>query len=279
MRLPGDLAGIPLIILFLAAPLPTPHGYVNDFAGVLDSAATQHLEDRLRDYERETTNEIAIAILPSLKGSSINEVATRLFESWKIGKRGTENGVLVVAAIAERSVRIEVGYGLEGKVPDAQAGRIIREAIVPNFRAGRYAEGLEGTVDELVRLIGTATVAPPPPRSRERTPSGVDYLVVAVLVASLVAFIRSLRTRCPRCNTVMIRRVSGPALIGTQTVDYVCPKCGYREHGMATRMIGPVMPWYGGRGWGSGGLFASGGGGFSGFGGGLSGGGGASGSW
>lgn len=269
--------GIPILALLAATAFPAPQGYVNDFAGMLDAGAKQRLEARLSAYQRQTTNEIAIALLPSLEGRSVNDVAVKLFEQWRIGKRGTDNGILIVVGRNERQVRIEVGYGLEGKVPDAQAGRIIREAITPSFREGKYAEGLERAVEELIGLIGGATTtAPPAARSRQR--SSNLWFLYGILAAGglLLSYLvqRTTQRRCPRCGTVLQRndRVG----LASRSIVYVCPKCGYRENvAAATPGFFPVFG--GGSGWGSGGW--SGGGGFSGFGGGSSGGGGASGSW
>ncbi len=274
------LALLPVAVGLAVAQFPTPTGFVNDFAGVLDQTARARLEERLRAYERATTNEIAIAIFPSLGGRTIEDVAVRLFEQWRVGKREKNNGVLIVVAVQDRRVRIEVGYGLEGHLPDATTGQIIREVIAPHFRQGDYAGGLEAAVDELARLTGGSTTAAPQPVPRPtRTPlSGFPWQVfafVAFLAASWWASASS-RQRCPRCHAIMRREIVGSrAFSGTPgtSVRYVCPQCSYSELKMEQAIVGPF---FGGHGWSSGGF---GGGGFGGFGGGSSGGGGASGSW
>ncbi len=276
------LALFPLLFLLVAAAFPTPKGFVNDFAAVLDQASRHRLEERLAVYERETTNEIAIAIFPSFGGRTIENVAVTLFEEWKIGKRANNNGILIVAAIQDRRVRIEVGYGLEGKVTDAEAGRIIRDVIAPHFRQGRYVEGLEGAVDALVHLIGgpSAGAAPPKPRGGgSESPRDLILLLLGVTAVLAAAHWLS-RPRCPRCRTVMKlvddQRVRTPTGF-SRSLAYACPRCGYKDHRLVP--IGAGAPGWGtGMFWGTVGRVAVGGA-FGGFGGGSSGGGGASGGW
>lgn len=272
-----------------AAPaFPRPGGYVNDFAHLLDPATREALDDRLARYDRATGNQIAVAIFPDLGGVPINEFAVRLEEAWQVWRKGRDNGVLLVVALAERQVRIEVGYGLESRITDADAGQIIRQTIAPAFRAGRYGEGLASAVDALIRLIGE-TPAPgepggsaAPARSpRVASPGGIGFLPLALFlgfVAIALAASRVQRRRCPRCGTPLrpSETRSGPSGYAYQA--WVCPRCGYREKRIVPGGSPVAFPvWLGGGGWGTGGF--SGGGGFGGFGGGSSGGGGATGGW
>ncbi len=270
-----------------APAVPPPAGYVNDFARLLDLQARAALEARLAQYDRATGNQIAIAIFPTLGGVPIEEFAARLEEAWKVGRRGRDNGVLLLVALQERQVRIEVGYGLEGKITDADAGSIIRAVIAPAFRDGRYADGLNGAVDALARLIGGAAVSGHPaspaplPAPRPGRPGGgfslLPVLLFFVFIALSLGVSRAGRRRCPRCDTQMQTSEARTGARGHTYQDWVCPHCGYREQHLTGGMV-PVGPmWLGGGGWGSGGF--SGGGGFGGFGGGSSGGGGASGGW
>ncbi len=276
------VAFFPLAFGLAAAEFPTPTGFVNDFAGVLNQGARQQLEGRLQAYARETTTEIAIAILPSLAGRTIEETSVRLFEQWRIGKPDKNNGILIVVAVSDRRVRIEVGYGLEGKVPDAQAGRIIRDIITPRFRQGDYAGGLTAAVDELARLIGAPPVAstqtvPPPRRS---SPNAWFIGEVLFFLTIVGAGVWGSRPRCPRCGSILRRDVARHVVLSgipSIQVRYACPRCGYND--LRVEHTGSTVYW-GGGGWSSGGFgFGGGGGGFGGFGGGSSGGGGASGSW
>ena len=125
-----------------AVRIPAPAGFVNDFAGVLTPEQKQALETSLTDYEKTSGNEIAVALIKSLEGDTIENVAVTVFEEWKIGKKGKDNGILFLAAIDDRKMRIEVGYGLEPLLTDAEAGDIIRSVIAPEFKTGNYAAGV-----------------------------------------------------------------------------------------------------------------------------------------
>ena len=128
------------------AALPQPKGPINDFANVLSDAQEAELVALSRDLEAATTVELAVATVTSLEGMSIEQYATRLFAEWGIGQRATDNGVLVLVAPNEREMRIEVGYGLEGVLPDGLAGEIIRTTFIPRFRENDYGAGImEGT--------------------------------------------------------------------------------------------------------------------------------------
>ncbi len=255
------------------AAFPQPVGYVNDFATLLTPSARASLESKLAAYDRATGNQIAIAIFPTLGGDPIDDFTARLEEAWKVGRRGQDNGVLLVVAVRERAVRIEVGYGLEGRVTDAQAGAIIRRDIAPAFRAGDYAGGLNAAVDSLIALIGGASGGTAPPPTHGSSDSGAAWWWLAPLAwFGVLGVIGRLRgRRCPRCGARLVQSSGGGS-----TVVWTCPRCGYQDR--RARASGPMfVPLVGGGGgWGSGGF---GGGGFGGFGGGGSGGGGASGGW
>jgi len=281
--------GAPVLAAGAATPaFPKPTGYVNDLAHLLDPSARAALERRLAEYDRATGNQIAVAIFPDLGGVPINEFAVRVEEAWKVGRRGKDNGVLLLVGVRERQVRIEVGYGLEGRVTDSDAGMIIRNVIAPAFRAGRYGEGVDAAVGELIRLSGGGG----PPSTGVRVPRAagggraagamgwlpiVLFLVFVVLLPTVAA--RSGTPRCPRCRTRLALQ-RGPGVSSVHRIDlWVCPQCGYSEKVLRQRSAAwvPAPMWLGGgAGWGTGGFS---GGGFGGFGGGGSGGGGASGGW
>lgn len=149
------LALLCLPVVAAAAPgFPQPHGKVNDFAGVLAPADREALATQLDELERDTSAETAVVIVRSLEGRGLEEYASGLFAEWGIGKKGKDNGVLVLVAVADRAMRIEVGYGLEGILPDGLTGSVIRELFLPRFREGDYRRGiLEGTsrVAEIIR--------------------------------------------------------------------------------------------------------------------------------
>jgi uncharacterized protein len=145
-------------ILWAAPHYPATQGYVTDSAHILDDNSRQTLESQLAAFEQATSNEIAVVTVPSLEGEDIESYANGLFSQWKIGKKGRDNGVLLLVAPTERKMRIEVGYGLESILPDGRAGEIIRENITPEFRQGNYSGGIVAGVDAIQKTIqGTYT--------------------------------------------------------------------------------------------------------------------------
>lgn len=146
------------LFLFLAPPIyanhtPAPNGYVNDFAGILTEQQESSLENTLKDFEQKTTNEIAIVIIKSLNGDSIENFAVKTFEEWRIGKKGKDNGTLFLAAIDDREMRIEVGYGLEPYLTDGEAGEIVRNRIAPEFQKGNYYQGIYLGMEKVMQEI------------------------------------------------------------------------------------------------------------------------------
>ena len=135
------------------AAFPRPDGYVNDFASILDEAAETYLESYLTTLERDTSAEVIVATVTSLDGMTIEEYANRLFADWGIGKRQKDNGVLLLVAPNDREVRIEVGYGLEGTIPDGLAGDIIRAQIMPQFKANNFPRGVGSGLDRIARIV------------------------------------------------------------------------------------------------------------------------------
>ena len=135
--------------------VPFLTGRVVDNAEILRPDAQRRLTELLRLHEQKTTNQVAVLTVPSLNGESVEEYAVRVFEQWKLGQKGKDNGVLVVVVPQDRRMRIEVGYGLEGSLPDAIAARIIRNVMTPRFKQGNYDEGIvEGVNAIIARLEG-----------------------------------------------------------------------------------------------------------------------------
>ncbi len=133
--------------------LPKPSGRVNDYAGVLDPAERRALEDEIAALDRATSAEVAVVTVASLDGLAVEEYAERLFNAWGIGKAARDNGVLVLVATTDREMRIEVGYGLEGVLPDGLAGAVIRETFLPEFRDGRVREGLLAGTRRVIGIV------------------------------------------------------------------------------------------------------------------------------
>ena len=171
----------------LAAALPPPSGYVNDFASVLTEDDRVYLDLFLRALERDTTAEVVVVTVTSLEGLSIEEYANRLFANWGIGKRAQDNGILLLVAPAERRVRIEVGYGLEGSLPDGLAGEIIRTDIVPEFQQGNLRRGIGRGLDRISRVVRGETTASIASRS-EAVPDVLPAFVIVPFLSIFVAF-------------------------------------------------------------------------------------------
>ena len=153
---------------------PPLKGRVTDTTGVLSAACTSELTDRLAAVEQRLGVQIAILLVGSTGQSTIEQFATTVFDQWKLGKAEVNNGLLLVAALNGHTVRIEVGYGLEGTIPDIVAGRIIRERIVPAFRENRIESGISDAVDALAREMMPADVATPERAAPATAPGGRD---------------------------------------------------------------------------------------------------------
>lgn len=218
-----------------------PARFVYDEPGVLSRAERAQLQDTLMALDRRGL-QIGVAIFQTIHGDPIEDVSMALAEKWKPGAEKEDNGALIVVALQERKVRIEVGYGLEARINDAVAGRIIRESIAPAFREGRYGDGLLHAVSSIERVAG----GQPLPKGGETMPPWLPLILIGfmILVFGVIA-------RLGRRATFT--------------------RGGWTRGGFG----GPFF--FGGGGFGGGG----GGGGFGGgsFGGGSFGGGGASGSW
>ncbi|WP_236201147.1 TPM domain-containing protein [Pseudomonas pseudonitroreducens] len=142
---------------------------VTDLTGTLGSDWIATMQQRLLALQQRKGSQLAILMVPTTGEDSIEQYATRVFEQWRLGRQGVDDGVLVLVAKDDRSMRIEVGYGLEGAIPDVIAGRIIREEMVPAFRNGDFSGGLENAVDVLERLIDGETLPD------ERRSSGLTW--------------------------------------------------------------------------------------------------------
>ena len=135
-----------------ALPIPEkPEHYVNDYISLLSSESREKMETTLAEFEKANSTQVVVAIFDSLEGGSLEDFSIRLAEQWKIGGKEKDNGVMLLIFKSDRKVRIEVGYGLEGALPDVTANQIIQNEIVPNFREGNYDVGVEKAVDGILR--------------------------------------------------------------------------------------------------------------------------------
>ncbi|HEY3066942.1 MAG TPA: TPM domain-containing protein [Methylomirabilota bacterium] len=250
-------------MLAVALTVPAaPTARVNDYGGLLSAADRDRLESLLTEREQATGTQVVVAIFPSLEGESLEDFSIRLAEKWRIGRKGLDTGVILLVFVKEHKVRLEVGYGLEGVIPDAAAGDIIRNVIAPRFREGQYAAGLQAAIEAVYARVGSGPGAPPAAR-RDGGQRGVSPLVFFGVLA-IIAF-------------VLYREMASGRRF-TRGQGYTAGRRGW-----AGPVIVPPIWWGGSRGggggWGGfGGGGFGGGGGFSG-GGGSFGGGGASGDW
>ena len=134
----------------LALDVPRLTGRVNDNAGMLSKEAVSRLDASLADFERTDSTQLVVLTIPSLQGEPLEDYAVKVAQAWGIGQKGKDNGVLLLVSKGDRKVRIEVGYGLEGRLTDALTGRIIDHAIVPAFKAGRFDAGIEAGVAAII---------------------------------------------------------------------------------------------------------------------------------
>jgi uncharacterized protein len=162
--------GLLLAPLALALDVPPLQGRVNDLAGVLSSSEAQALEQRLAAYEQQTGHQFALLTVPSLEGEDIEGFSIRTVEKWALGQKQKDDGVLVLVAVNDRKMRIEVGYGLEPSIPDVLAGRIIRNVMAPHFRENDYAGGINASFDALIKAAAGEAVAVP-----ERKPKAASW--------------------------------------------------------------------------------------------------------
>jgi uncharacterized protein len=214
---------------------------------VLSAEQLQALEDKLVAIDDSSSNQIAVVILSSLDGQPKEEYATKLFRDWGIGNKKTNNGVLVLVAIQDRQIRIEVGYGLEGAIPDVTALSIIDNDIKPAFKAGNYYEGLDKATDDLAK----AAVGEYKEARKKRSKDGGSPLVFLMIVIFIVI--------------ILSKRGGG----GGSSIN----RGGFSDF-TTGMLLGSLL-----NGGSSRGGWGDSGGGFGGFGGGSSGGGGAGGGW
>ncbi len=226
---------------------PNPPRLVNDFANVLSPDENQLLESKLVAYSDSTSNQIAVVIVPSLDGDIIEQVAYRIGDSWGVGGKNQDNGMVILVAVDDRQVTMQTGRGMEGPVPDITAKKIIENIIVPEFKSNSYYAGLDKATDAIIKLAAGEFVDELENKpADEGLPAGLIFLMIIIILL------------------ILSRRNRGGGGILSRRGSF----------------MGPIL-WGGGlgRGFGGGGFGGGGGGGFGGFGGGSFGGGGASGRW
>jgi uncharacterized protein len=238
-----------------ARDVPPLRAHVNDTAGMLSAEAAQRLEQKLSAYEQRSAQQFALLTIDSLDGDPLEDFSIRTAEAWKLGKKGKDDGLILLVVKNDRKLRLEVGYGLEGDLTDAFTSRVIRNVLTPALRAGKVEQGIDQAFNVLMQKasgqpVPDAAVAPP---RQARDHSGGGSLFIFVLLALIV-------------------------------LPFLLSRGGGGRAGRAGFLIGGLGGGLGGGGWGGsrgGGGWGggSGGGGWGGGGGGGFGGGGSSGSW
>lgn len=236
------------------ASIPNPRvkngTWVTDTSATLDPKVVAQLNERAAAFERDTTSEIAIVVIRSLDGLTIEEAAVKLFEMWGIGKKRHDNGLLFLWSTGDRRVRVEVGYGLEGALPDGKVGAILDQFVIPRFKANQFDQGVLDGVDALIAAARNEPLALASPSTESyddvsrgwpiwlealgATPFGLAFLI------GFRKWRRLRRRRCPQCHARMTRldetnddaHLSKGELAEEQigSVDYdvwQCPSCGH----------------------------------------------------
>ncbi|HKX11791.1 MAG TPA: TPM domain-containing protein [bacterium] len=189
---------LPLLLAFalaLATPAlaldvpPPPDHYVTDQAGILSPTLKNQLEESLAAFERDTSNQVLVATFPDLGGASIEDFGIRLSERWQPGQSGRNNGAILIVSKNDRKVRIEVGYGLEGPLPDAVAKSIIQNEILPRFKSGDFDGGVKAGVDAIVQ----ATAG----EYKGKVGGGIPVSGIILLIILIVVVILLLRLMTP----------------------------------------------------------------------------------
>ncbi|HMW18692.1 MAG TPA: TPM domain-containing protein [Accumulibacter sp.] len=272
-------------------PIPRLTARVTDSTSTLSAEQRRTLETKLADFERQKGSQIAVLIVSTVAPESIEQYALRVAEAWKLGRRGVDDGALLLIAKQDRKLRIEVGYGLEGAINDATAKRVISEIISPRFKDGDFYGGIDVGIDTLMRLVGGEPLPPPAAVDLRPHVSTVDDNMALLLFAGfLLVFVfgRVLRAIFGRFLAAGIVGVAAGTAAAYLLSSLVVAAIAGVVAFMASLMFGTLssagwstggFSWGSGRGGGFGGSGGrGGGGGFSGGGGGF-GGGGASGGW
>jgi len=274
-------AAAALLFAFFAAaedaPIPPLAGRVVDINATLTAEQRRELEASLEAFEKRKGSQIAVLINGTTFPEPIESFSLRVAEAWKIGRKGVDDGIVVVVARSDQVMRIEVGYGLEGAVPDAVAKRLIEEEFIPRFREGDFYGGLRAGLDRLMRVIDGEPLPPPKQEGGGSEPRSIEtyFILFMAIVIAVGGLLRALFGRLPAAAIVgfgtgllawlIVAPLTVALLVGIVGFIFTLAGGGHRGG----------LGGFGRGGFGGGGF---GGGGFSGGGGGF-GGGGASGRW
>ena len=281
---------LPLVVLAFVVP-EKPTSFVSDYAEMLKPEERTTLENKLSEFEKQTTNEIAIVIIESLEGDAIENVAQKVFTKWGIGKKDKNNGVLLLISLDDRQTRIQTGYGVEPYLTDIGTSYIQSDIITPAFKQGNYFNGINGAVDKMVEALGGQQIVPEGYSQNSSAPKfSFNFIIFVLIIFQWVIAILA-RSKSWWAGGIfggIIGLVISIFFIGLTLIaipiiifftgfglflDFIVSRAYEKFKGG-----GGTPPWFLGGG-GFGGGSGNRGSGFSGFGGGMSGGGGSSGRW
>ncbi len=276
----GWLAGLLLFAGLAGAqdlqPVPKISARVTDQTATLTKDQRGQLEAKLAAFERQKGSQIAVLIVPSVKPESVTEYALRVVEAWKLGRKGIDDGVLLLVAKEDRKLRIEVGYGLEGALNDATAKRIISETISPRFKQGDFYGGIDAGLEAIIKVVGGEPL--PAPKQTSQASNGDDLFETLLPLGFILVFVVGGILRA------IFGRFLGAGIIGGAMGVIGFFLLSSLLFSVVIGVVAFIVSLFAGMGGGIGGgggswsSGSSGGGGFSG-GGGSFGGGGASGGW
>jgi len=290
---------VPLILLALlvsfqgscgAAEIPYLAGRVTDLAGILSDGNRSEIEAMLAKHEKETSNQIVVLTIASLEGDVLEEFSYKVASTWKLGTKEKDNGVLLLIVKNDRKLRIEVGDGLEGALPDVTCGRIIRNQIVPLFKKGKYEEGIRAGIDAILQAVA-GEYATDDSSERHATGDSMGLVFASLLFFFVVGLFTMIGVFTPGWQswflflflipfwflfpTAFYGGTIGSIVFGLYIIVYLVSKKWLKRSARGKAIMSTwgknIISSGGGRGSSSGGSFSGGGGSFSG--------GGASGSW
>jgi len=279
----GILFFVVLLLATVVSAAPyEPINYVSDYANVITPDWEAQINDLAAVIEQNSTVEVAVLTVPSLKGQNSESLAVEVFQDWGIGKSDVDNGLLLLIAVEDKQWKVEIGYGLEGVITDAMAGRFGRDALVPNFQAGEYGKG----VYEFVQKVDSVVKGEPEVVRQDTTSgeAGANWLLFLFIAATFI--ISAATKKTPTKTRWGVRIATGVTFL--MILAYVSLALMFIYFIFFVIALlpnifvhsGGGLGGYGGFGGGFGGRGRGGsGGGFGGFGGGRSGGGGAGGGW
>jgi uncharacterized protein len=274
-----------------AFEIPTkPQNFVNDYADVFSVEDKNSLENKISNFEKSTSVEIAVVMIPSLDGETVENVAQEIFTKWGIGKKDKNNGVLLLVAMAEHKTRIQTGYGVEGSLTDLATSYIQSDVLTPAFRENDYYSGINGALDKIIESLSGNNIVPDGYSENKKSGVSFEFFVFGFIVLQWIIAILG-RSKSWWGGGVLGALIGGGvwifgslSFIFSVILFFFFIVFGLGLDFLVSRTYQKVknkgghFPWWIGGG-GFGGGNSSGGGGFGGFGGGMSGGGGSSGSW